>query len=268
MSRTSGRAGTGCALDVPRRVDRRMGIWHDRQQRRSTRVGLTAGSDSGLPTMQGGRVPCRVRGAVPRWWVSAHRTPQRCRSTTPRCGRPGISRSSRERRWCRASAGNGRLATPLPVIGVPVPLGVHSDLHGFVVVDQMFCWFRRHGLIGRRAGCRGLLAGAFVAASDPSAAQNGWQAGRQAAGSAEAAGCRQQVTQRALRRRWRSGGTRHWMHRTRPSAGPDQQDRRISVRVAFHLPGSSDRGGVGRSGVGHRCRAGRAQASTWTTGCR
>ncbi len=101
-------------------------------------VGIVMGSDSDLPTMQAAADVCAEFGvAYEMRVVSAHRTPTLMAEY-------GLSAVDRGLRVIIAGAGGaahlpGMLAahTPLPVIGVPVPIGPLTGVDALLSIVQM-----------------------------------------------------------------------------------------------------------------------------------
>ena len=138
------------------------------KQNISPSVGIIMGSDSDWPTMEAAyqvcqefKVPCEVSV------VSAHRTPDDMARYAKTAHRRGL-------RVIIAGAGGaahlpGMVAshTPLPVIGVPVPLGRLDGLDSLLSIVQMPAGVPVATVSiggGRNAG---LLAVRILAASDP-----------------------------------------------------------------------------------------------------
>ena len=131
-------------------------------------VGIVTGSDSDLPTMEEAAqvcrrfgVPCEVRV------VSAHRTPLEMAEY-------GRSARARGLRVIVAGAGGaahlpGMLAahTPLPVIGVPVPVTALNGLDALLSIVQMPAGVPVATVAIGGARNAGLLAVQIVATGDP-----------------------------------------------------------------------------------------------------
>jgi 5-(carboxyamino)imidazole ribonucleotide mutase len=131
-------------------------------------VGIVMGSDSDLPVMREAAaaldelgVPCEVRV------VSAHRTPEAMLQY-------GLTAADRGLRVIIAGAGGaahlpGMLAsvTPLPVIGVPVPLKYLDGLDSLLSIVQMPAGVPVATVAVGNARNAGLLAARILGASDP-----------------------------------------------------------------------------------------------------
>ena len=131
-------------------------------------VGIVMGSDSDLPTMQEAAEVCR-RFGVPHEMrvVSAHRTPLEMAEY-------GRSARARGLRVIVAGAGGaahlpGMLAahTPLPVVGVPVPVTALNGLDALLSIVQMPAGVPVATVAIGGARNAGLLAVQIVATGDP-----------------------------------------------------------------------------------------------------
>jgi 5-(carboxyamino)imidazole ribonucleotide mutase len=131
-------------------------------------VGILMGSDSDWPTMKGAAEALRELG-VPfeARVVSAHRTPERMAEY-------GLSAHERGLKVLIAGAGGaahlpGMLAayTPLPVIGVPVPIGALQGLDALLSIVQMPRGIPVATVAIGNALNAGLLAAQILAAFDP-----------------------------------------------------------------------------------------------------
>src|SRR5919202_3384396 len=131
-------------------------------------VGIVMGSDSDLPTMEEAAEVCR-RFGVPHEIrvVSAHRTPLEMAEY-------GRSARARGLRVLIAGAGGaahlpGMVAahTPLPVIGVPVPIGHLQGLDALMSIVQMPRGVPVATVAIGNAANAGLLAARILAAGDP-----------------------------------------------------------------------------------------------------
>ena len=134
----------------------------------SALVGILMGSDSDWPTMKAAAdvrrefgVPCEAR------WGSAPRTPELMASY-------GSSAHERGLKVLIAGAGGaahlpGMLAsyTPLPVIGVPVPLGALQGIDALLSIVQMPRGIPVATVAIGNAQNAGLLAVRMLAAHDP-----------------------------------------------------------------------------------------------------
>jgi phosphoribosylaminoimidazole carboxylase len=131
-------------------------------------VGIIMGSDSDLPTMQQAATALRDLG-IPfeLTIVSAHRTPQRM---------VDYARSAHTRGLRAIIAGAGGAAhlpgmvaalTPLPVIGVPIPIGPLSGQDALLSIVQMPRGIPVATVAIGNATNAGLLAARILAAADP-----------------------------------------------------------------------------------------------------
>ena len=157
------------------------------------RVGVIMGSDSDLPTMQGA-IDVLVDFGVPHEAriVSAHRTPDVMAD---------YARSAAGRGLAVIIAGAGGAAhlpgmtasmTPLPVIGVPVPLQHLSGLDSLLSIVQMPAGIPVATVAVGGARNAGLLAVRILAASDPELQQKviGFQADLKQSAQAKGAALR------------------------------------------------------------------------------
>lgn len=131
-------------------------------------VGIVMGSDSDLPTMEAAAQICASFG-VPHELrvVSAHRTPQLMAE---------YAQTAHERGLKVIVAGAGGAAhlpgmiaahTPLPVIGVPVPIGPLSGVDALLSIVQMPGGVPVATVAIGQARNAGLLAVQILAAGDP-----------------------------------------------------------------------------------------------------
>ncbi|GAB06125.1 5-(carboxyamino)imidazole ribonucleotide mutase [Gordonia amarae] len=132
------------------------------------RVGLIMGSDSDWPTMQAAaealaefEVPFEV-GVV-----SAHRTPQRMLNYAAGAAGRGISVIIAGAGGAAHLPGMVASATPLPVIGVPVPLKYLDGMDSLLSIVQMPAGVPVATVSIGGARNAGLLAVRILAASDP-----------------------------------------------------------------------------------------------------
>ena len=136
------------------------------------RVGIVMGSDSDWPVMEAAATACEEFG-VPYEAdvVSAHRMPD---------AMIGYGRSARERGLQVIIAGAGGAAhlpgmlaavTPLPVIGVPVPLKHLDGLDSLLSIVQMPAGVPVATVAIGAARNAGLLAVRILAAADPALAE-------------------------------------------------------------------------------------------------
>ena len=134
----------------------------------NTLVGIVMGSDSDWPTMEAAAEACRDFGiSYEADVVSAHRMPEDMVSYGRQAHRRGL-------RVMIAGAGGaahlpGMLAalTPLPVIGVPVPLRHLDGLDSLLSIVQMPAGVPVATVAIGNARNAGLLAVRILAASDP-----------------------------------------------------------------------------------------------------
>ncbi|HEY1015664.1 MAG TPA: 5-(carboxyamino)imidazole ribonucleotide mutase [Herpetosiphonaceae bacterium] len=132
-------------------------------------VGIVMGSDSDLPTMEAAAQICaRFDVAYELRVVSAHRTPLLMAE---------YAQTAHERGLKVIVAGAGGAAhlpgmiaahTPLPVIGVPVPIGHLSGVDALLSIVQMPAGVPVATVAIGQARNAGLLAVQILAASDPS----------------------------------------------------------------------------------------------------
>ena len=138
------------------------------QQERSPRVGIVMGSDSDWPTMEAAATALREFGvAYEADVVSAHRMPDEMLAY-------GRTAHDRGLQVIIAGAGGaahlpGMLAsvTPLPVIGVPVPLKYLDGMDSLLSIVQMPAGVPVATVAVGNARNAGLLAVRILAASDP-----------------------------------------------------------------------------------------------------
>jgi 5-(carboxyamino)imidazole ribonucleotide mutase len=131
-------------------------------------VGVIMGSDSDLPTMQGALDMLREFGVAHEVRIiSAHRTPEAMVDYARTAAARGL-------RVIIAGAGGaahlpGMTAslTPLPVIGVPVPLGRLDGMDSLLSIVQMPTGVPVATVAIGNAANAGLLAVRILAASDP-----------------------------------------------------------------------------------------------------
>ncbi|MEJ9079023.1 5-(carboxyamino)imidazole ribonucleotide mutase [Gordonia malaquae] len=144
------------------------------------RVGLIMGSDSDWPTMEAAAealaefgVPFEV-GVV-----SAHRTPQRMLDYAKDAAGRGISVIIAGAGGAAHLPGMVASATPLPVIGVPVPLKYLDGMDSLLSIVQMPAGVPVATVSIGGARNAGLLAVRILGASDPSlqTAMTSFQAG-------------------------------------------------------------------------------------------
>lgn len=135
---------------------------------RGPRVGLIMGSDSDWPTMKAAAealaefdVPFQV-GVV-----SAHRTPQRMLDYSAGAAANGIEVIIAGAGGAAHLPGMVASATPLPVIGVPVPLRHLDGLDSLLSIVQMPAGVPVATVSVGGARNAGLLAVRILAASDP-----------------------------------------------------------------------------------------------------
>ncbi|KXT56695.1 5-(carboxyamino)imidazole ribonucleotide mutase [Gordonia sp. PS3] len=132
------------------------------------RVGLIMGSDSDWPTMQAAAealaefgIPFEV-GVV-----SAHRTPQRMLDYAKNAAGRGISVIIAGAGGAAHLPGMVAAATPLPVIGVPVPLKYLDGMDSLLSIVQMPAGVPVATVSIGGARNAGLLAARILGASDP-----------------------------------------------------------------------------------------------------
>ncbi|PXW29978.1 UNVERIFIED_CONTAM: 5-(carboxyamino)imidazole ribonucleotide mutase [Williamsia faeni] len=143
-------------------------------------VGLIMGSDSDWPTMEAAAEALAefgVRFEV--GVVSAHRTPQRMLDYAKDAAGRGISVIIAGAGGAAHLPGMVASATPLPVIGVPVPLKYLDGMDSLLSIVQMPAGVPVATVSIGGARNAGLLAVRILAASDPSlrAAMERFQAG-------------------------------------------------------------------------------------------
>jgi 5-(carboxyamino)imidazole ribonucleotide mutase len=132
------------------------------------RVGVIMGSDSDWPVMQGAAdaleefaVPCEV-GVY-----SAHRTPQRMLDYATSAAGRGLQVIIAGAGGAAHLPGMVAAATPLPVIGVPVPLARLDGLDSLLSIVQMPAGVPVATVAVGGARNAGLLAVRILAATDP-----------------------------------------------------------------------------------------------------
>lgn len=132
------------------------------------RVGLIMGSDSDWPTMEAAAVALAefgVRFEV--GVVSAHRTPQRMLDYAADAAGRGLSVIIAGAGGAAHLPGMVASATPLPVIGVPVPLKYLDGMDSLLSIVQMPAGVPVATVSIGGARNAGLLAVRILAASDP-----------------------------------------------------------------------------------------------------
>ncbi len=132
------------------------------------RVGIVMGSDSDLPVMQAAAealaefgVPCEVRV------VSAHRTPRAMLDYAEAAAGRGLQVIIAGAGGAAHLPGMVAAATPLPVIGVPVPLKYLDGMDSLLSIVQMPAGVPVATVAIGNARNAGLLAVRILAASDP-----------------------------------------------------------------------------------------------------
>ena len=132
------------------------------------RVGVIMGSDSDWPVMEGAalalaefEVPCEV-GVY-----SAHRTPQRMLDYATAAAGRGLQVIIAGAGGAAHLPGMVAAATPLPVIGVPVPLARLDGLDSLLSIVQMPAGVPVATVAVGGARNAGLLAVRILAATDP-----------------------------------------------------------------------------------------------------
>jgi 5-(carboxyamino)imidazole ribonucleotide mutase len=131
------------------------------------RVGIVMGSDSDLPVMQAAAealaefgVPCEVRV------VSAHRTPRAMLDYAEAAAGRGLQVIIAGAGGAAHLPGMIAAATPLPVIGVPVPLKYLDGMDSLLSIVQMPAGVPVATVAIGNARNAGLLAVRILAASD------------------------------------------------------------------------------------------------------
>ncbi|HLZ68880.1 MAG TPA: 5-(carboxyamino)imidazole ribonucleotide mutase [Dehalococcoidia bacterium] len=132
------------------------------------RVGIVMGSDSDLPVMQAAAealaefgVPCEVRV------VSAHRTPRAMLEYAEAAATRGLQVIIAGAGGAAHLPGMIAAATPLPVIGVPVPLKYLDGMDSLLSIVQMPAGVPVATVAIGNARNAGLLAVRILAAADP-----------------------------------------------------------------------------------------------------
>ena len=131
-------------------------------------VGLIMGSDSDWPTMEAAAEALAefgVRFEV--GVVSAHRTPQRMLDYARSAAERGLSAIIAGAGGAAHLPGMVASATPLPVIGVPVPLKYLDGMDSLLSIVQMPAGVPVATVAVGNARNAGLLAVRILAASDP-----------------------------------------------------------------------------------------------------
>jgi 5-(carboxyamino)imidazole ribonucleotide mutase len=166
------------------------------------RVGVIMGSDSDWPTMEGAAlalaefdVGCEV-GVY-----SAHRTPQRMLDYATAAAGRGLQVIIAGAGGAAHLPGMVAAATPLPVIGVPVPLARLDGLDSLLSIVQMPAGVPVATVAVGGARNAGLLAVRILAATDPALRD------RMAAFQADLAGA-VLAKDEALKSMWREGSAR------------------------------------------------------------
>ena len=166
------------------------------------RVGVIMGSDSDWPTMEGAAlalaefdVACEV-GVY-----SAHRTPQRMLDYAAAAAGRGLQVIIAGAGGAAHLPGMVAAATPLPVIGVPVPLARLDGLDSLLSIVQMPAGVPVATVAVGGARNAGLLAVRILAATDPALRD------RMAAFQADLAGS-VLAKDEALKSMWRAGSAR------------------------------------------------------------
>ena len=166
------------------------------------RVGVIMGSDSDWPVMQAAadalaefEVPCEV-GVY-----SAHRTPQRMLDYATGAAARGLQVIVAGAGGAAHLPGMVAAATPLPVIGVPVPLARLDGLDSLLSIVQMPAGVPVATVAVGGARNAGLLAVRILAATDPALRD------RMAAFQADLAGS-VLAKDEALKSMWRAGSAR------------------------------------------------------------
>ncbi|GAA4673692.1 5-(carboxyamino)imidazole ribonucleotide mutase [Gordonia humi] len=144
------------------------------------RVGLIMGSDSDWPTMEAAAEALAEFGvAFEVGVVSAHRTPQRMLDYAKGAAARGVSVIIAGAGGAAHLPGMVASATPLPVIGVPVPLKYLDGMDSLLSIVQMPAGVPVATVSIGGARNAGLLAVRILAASDPAlqSAMETFQAG-------------------------------------------------------------------------------------------
>lgn len=137
-------------------------------ERAAPRVGIVMGSDSDLPVMQAAAealaefgIPSEVRV------VSAHRTPQAMLDYAATAAGRGLQVIIAGAGGAAHLPGMIAAATPLPVIGVPVPLKYLDGMDSLLSIVQMPAGVPVAAVAIGNARNAGLLAVRILAATDP-----------------------------------------------------------------------------------------------------
>jgi 5-(carboxyamino)imidazole ribonucleotide mutase len=132
------------------------------------RVAVVMGSDSDLPVMQGAldalselQIGCEVR------IISAHRTPHDMLSYASQAAERGLDVIIAGAGGAAHLPGMIASATPLPVIGVPVPLRHLDGLDSLLSIVQMPAGIPVATVAVGGARNAGLLAGRILGVADP-----------------------------------------------------------------------------------------------------
>ncbi|MGO3326690.1 5-(carboxyamino)imidazole ribonucleotide mutase [Gordonia sp. (in: high G+C Gram-positive bacteria)] len=144
------------------------------------RVGLIMGSDSDWPTMEAAAEALAEFGVTFEVGVvSAHRTPQRMLDYAKGAASRGVSVIIAGAGGAAHLPGMVASATPLPVIGVPVPLKYLDGMDSLLSIVQMPAGVPVATVSIGGARNAGLLAVRILAASDPTlqSAMEKFQAG-------------------------------------------------------------------------------------------
>ncbi|MCF7553286.1 5-(carboxyamino)imidazole ribonucleotide mutase [Pseudonocardia sp. WMMC193] len=134
----------------------------------SVQVGVIMGSDSDWPVMEAaGAALAEFDVAYEVGVYSAHRTPQRMLDYATSAADRGIGVIIAGAGGAAHLPGMVAAATPLPVIGVPVPLKVLDGLDSLLSIVQMPAGVPVATVAVGNARNAGLLAVRILAASDP-----------------------------------------------------------------------------------------------------
>ncbi|MFR9806325.1 5-(carboxyamino)imidazole ribonucleotide mutase [Pseudonocardia sp. RS010] len=134
----------------------------------SARVGVIMGSDSDWPVMEAAGAALAEFGVGYEVGVySAHRTPQRMLDYAREAAGRGIQVIVAGAGGAAHLPGMVAAATPLPVIGVPVPLKVLDGLDSLLSIVQMPAGVPVATVAVGNARNAGLLAVRILAAADP-----------------------------------------------------------------------------------------------------
>jgi 5-(carboxyamino)imidazole ribonucleotide mutase len=134
----------------------------------SARVGVIMGSDSDWPVMEAAGAALAEFGVAYEVGVySAHRTPQRMLDYARDAAGRGIQVIVAGAGGAAHLPGMVAAATPLPVIGVPVPLKVLDGLDSLLSIVQMPAGVPVATVAVGNARNAGLLAVRILAAADP-----------------------------------------------------------------------------------------------------